>query len=90
VKSRSVVLVTVTGPAGREDVVVASDVAVFQLLPALTAIVGGRPDASAGGWGASAAARWHLLHDGHMLAPTRSLIDAGVVDGHELRVTSEG
>jgi hypothetical protein len=89
VKSRSVVLVTVTGRAGREDVVVASDVAVFQLLPALTALVGGRPDAS-GSWGASAAARWHLLHDGRMLAPTRSLIDAGIVDGHELRVKSEG
>jgi hypothetical protein len=90
VKSRSVVLVTVTGPAGREDVVVASDVAVFQLLPALTALVGGRPDGSAGGWGASAAARWHLIHDGRTLAPTRSLVDAGVVDGHELRVKSEG
>jgi hypothetical protein len=90
VKSRSVVLVTVSGPAGREDVVVASDVAVFQLLPALTALVGGQPGGSAGGWGASAAARWHLLHRGRTLAPTRSLLDAGVVDGHELRVTSEG
>jgi hypothetical protein len=89
-KSRSVVLVTVSGPGGREDVVVASDVAVFQLLPALTALVGGQPGGSAAGWSASAAARWHLLHHDRDLAPTRSLQDAGVVDGHELRVKSEG
>jgi hypothetical protein len=90
VKSRSVVLVTVAGPAGREDVVVASDVAVFQLLPALTALVGGQQGTSAAGWSASAAARWHLLHAGRTLAPTRSLLDAGVVDGHELRLKAEG
>lgn len=89
-KSRSVVLVTVSGPAGREDVVVASDVAVFQLLPALTALVGGQQSSTAAGWGASAAARWHLLHGGRTLAPTRSLQDAGVVDGHELRLKAEG
>jgi hypothetical protein len=89
-KTRTVVLVTVSGPGGREDVVVASDVAVFQLLPALTALVGGRTDGNAAGWGASAAARWHLLHDGRTLAPTRSLVDAGIVDGHELYVKSEG
>jgi hypothetical protein len=84
-----VVLVTVSGPGGREDVVVASDVAVFQLLPALTALVGGE-GVRAAGWGASAAARWHLLHGGRMLAPTRTLLDAGVVDGHELRLKAEG
>lgn len=88
--SRSVVLVTVAGPGGREDVAVASDVAVFQLLPALTALVGGRPGADAASWGASAAARWHLRHGGRTLAPTRTLLDAGIVDGHELVLNAEG
>jgi hypothetical protein len=90
VKSRSVVLVTVVGPGGAEDVVVASDVAVFQLLPALTALVGGQQASTTAGWGASAAARWHLRHGGRTLPPTRSLLDAGVVDGHELRLNAEG
>jgi hypothetical protein len=86
VKSRSVVLVTVSGPGGSEDIVLASDVAAFQLMPALTELVGGE----SGSWSASAAARWHLKLGERTLPPTRSLLASGVVDGQRLALTAEG
>jgi WXG100 protein secretion system (Wss), protein YukD len=84
VKPRTVVLLTVVGPAGREDVVVASDVPVFHLLPALTELVGG---SAAPVPAASSAARWHVRHADRTLPVTRSLQDSGVLDGQELHLT---
>jgi hypothetical protein len=87
VKSRAVVLVTVNGPAGSEDVVLAADVVTFQLMPALTALVGGLSERA---WSASASARWHLSLGDRMLSPTRTLSASGVMDGHVLQLSAAG
>jgi hypothetical protein len=83
-KSRSILLVTVVGPGGQQDVAMAADVPVFRLMPALAALVGG----GQGNWEASAAARWHLRAGDRICAPSRTLAEAGVADGNELHVAS--
>jgi uncharacterized ubiquitin-like protein YukD len=83
---RVAVLVTVHGPQASEDMALAADVPVSQLIPPLTSLVGGR----GGQWTASSGARWHLLLHDKVLPPTRSLADSGVTDGDELHVQGGG
>jgi hypothetical protein len=77
-RGRQVRLVTVTGPAGRQDVAAAADASLVYLLPVLIDLVGGDvpPPSSP---------RWSLYtEDGQVVARTRSLAAAGVVDGQVL------
>jgi WXG100 protein secretion system (Wss), protein YukD len=80
VKSRRVRLLTVTGVAGTADVVVAADVPVGELRPALAKLVGGwqlPPDDP----------RWVLRSaGGTVLRPAATLADQQVQDGEVLHL----
>lgn len=77
-KGRRVRLLTIAGVAATVDVVVAADVPVGELRPALAKLVGGGqlpPDDPA----------WALLTaDGAVLGPAATLQDQGVQDGQVL------
>lgn len=77
-RGRQVRLITVTGPAGREDVAAAADASLVYLLPVLIDLVGGDQVPAD-------SPRWSLYtEDGQVVARTRSLAAAGVVDGQVL------
>jgi hypothetical protein len=84
VRGRGVRLLTVVGPAGRRDLVLAGEASLVFLLPVLVDLVGdGGADRSS--------ARWALYtSDGTVLPRTRSLIAAGVADGEVLELSRSG
>lgn len=81
-KGRRVRLLTIVGPAGRQDVTVAADASLVYLRPVLVDMVGGAA------WPRDSP-RWSLTTDqGRVLAATRSLAANGVVDGQVLHLTA--
>jgi WXG100 protein secretion system (Wss), protein YukD len=81
VRGRRVRLVTVDGPAGRRDLVLAGEASLVFLLPVLVDLVGdGGADRTSPRWALYTAA-------GNVVPRTRSLIDAGVLDGEVLRLS---
>jgi hypothetical protein len=79
-------LVSVTGARTTVDVCVDADVPVFQLLPTLLELV--EPERAAGNAGH---ARWRLLDgEGRLVPPRATLAAAGVLDGQDLRIVTEG
>ncbi len=83
-RGRGVRLVTVVGPAGRHDLVLAGEASLVFLLPVLVDLVGD-------GGADRTSARWALYTcEGDVLPRTRSLISAGVVDGEILELSRAG
>lgn len=79
-RGRRVRLLSVVGPAGRRDLVLAGEASLVYLLPVLVDLVGD-------GGADRTSPRWALYTgDGTVLPRTRSLIDAGVADGEVLRL----
>lgn len=79
---RRVLMVTVLGEGRRRDLVVAADVPVFQLVPALVAELGFDAAATP-----ADQARWHVRTSTQVLPPSVSLATAGIEDGATLTLS---